>query len=114
ISLVLMLTLWGTPFLYNGEEIGMTDIYLGETGQFRDMLGVWYYNTAIAQLGATLEEALAHANRIGRDKCRTPMQWTNAPNAGFCPPDVDPWLPVNPNYTHGINVTDRLKDPDSL
>lgn len=114
ISLVLMLTLWGTPFLYNGEEIGMTDIYLGETGQFRDMLGVWYYNTAIAQLGATLEEALAHANRIGRDKCRTPMQWTNAPNAGFCPPDVDPWLPVNPNYTHGINVTDQLKDPDSL
>lgn len=114
ISLVLMLTLWGTPFLYNGEEIGMTDMYLGESGQFRDMLGVWYYNTAITQFGATLEEALAYANRIGRDKCRTPMQWTNVPNAGFCPPDVDPWLPVNPNYVHGINVADQLKDPDSL
>ena len=42
------------------------------------------------------------------------MQWTNVPNAGFCPPDVDPWLPVNPNYIHGINVADQLKDPDSL
>ena len=114
ISLVLMLTLRGTPFLYNGEEIGMTDMYLGEIGQFRDMLGVWYYNTAITQLGATSKEAHAQANRIGRDKCRTPMQWTNAPNAGFCPPDVDPWLPANPNYIHGINVADQLKDPDSL
>ena len=112
--LALMLTLRGTPFLYDGEEIGMTDMYLGEIDQFRDKLGVWYYNMTIAQLGATLEEALAHANRAGRDKCRTPMQWTNGANAGFCPPDAEPWLPVNPNYACGINVADQLKHPDSL
>ncbi len=114
ISLALMLTLRGTPFLYNGEEIGMTDIYLEEIKQFRDRRAIWYYNTAIARPGTTLEEALAYANQASRDKSRTPMQWNNTPNAGFCPPDIEPWLPINPNYTSGINVDDQLNDPDSL
>ena len=114
ISLALMLTLRGTPFLYNGEEIGMTDMYLKEIKQFRDSKAIWYYNTAIARPGATLEEALAYTNQASRDKSRTPMQWHNNPNAGFCPPDIEPWLPVNPNYTSGINVADQLNNPDSL
>jgi alpha-glucosidase len=51
---------------------------------------------------------------MGRDKCRTPMQWSNAANAGFSPPGVQTWLPVNPNYAQGVNVADELVDPDSL
>jgi len=114
ISLALMLTLRGTPFLYYGEEIGMTDMYLEAIEQFRDKKAIWYYDTAIAQPGATLKDALAYANQSSRDKSRTPMQWTDAPNAGFCPSDIDPWLPVNPNHASGINVADQLNHPSSL
>jgi alpha-glucosidase len=114
IGLVLMLTLKGTPFLYNGEEIGMTDLILKDIHQFRDMLGVWAYETEIEQLDSSPEAALIYAARHTRDKCRTPMQWANQPNGGFCPPDVQPWLPVNSNYAEGVNVEDQQQDPDSL
>jgi alpha-glucosidase len=114
ISLALMLTLRGTPFLYNGEEIGMTDLLLDDLAQFRDTWGVWLYRAAIEERGASAEEALALAARFTRDRCRTPMQWTNAPNAGFSPAGVQTWLPVNPNYAQGVNVADQLGDPESL
>lgn len=112
--LALMLTLKGTPFLYNGEEIGMTDLRLSDIHQFRDMMGIWAYQTEIEQFGSSPEAALIYAARHTRDKCRTPMQWANQPNAGFCPAEVSPWLPVNPNYREHINVADQLTDPDSL
>ena len=114
LHLALMLTLRGTPFLYNGEEIGMTDLELADISQFRDNVGVWVYHTAINELGLPPAEALAYANRFGRDKCRTPIQWANAPNGGFSPAGVQTWLPVNPNYAQGVNVADQLDDPDSL
>ncbi len=114
LSLALMLSLKGTPFLYNGEEIGMTDLLLADVRQFRDMLGVWLYETEVEQFGASLETALVDAARLTRDKCRTPMQWANQVNAGFCPPGIIPWLPVNPNYIEGVNVADQVDDPDSL
>ena len=114
LSLALMLTLRGTPFLYYGEEIGMTDLNLEDISQFRDQLGIWLYNAALNELELSPEEALQRARRLTRDKCRTPMQWANAPNAGFCPADVQPWLPVNLNYAQGVNVKDQLKDSDSL
>jgi alpha-glucosidase len=114
LSLALMLTLRGTPFLYYGEEIGMTDLPLENVGHFRDNLGVWVYHTAVNELGLSPAEALAYANLLGRDKCRTPMQWANARNAGFSPAGVQTWLPVNPNYAQGVNVADQLDDPGSL
>jgi alpha-glucosidase len=114
LSAALVLTLAGTPFLYNGEEIGMTDLLLDDVGQFRDLLGLQLYQLAHAELGLPAELAVAHAARHGRDKCRTPMQWTPAPHAGFCPPGVQPWLPVNPNAAHGVNVADQDTDPTSL
>lgn len=114
LSLALMLTLKGTPFLYNGEEIGMTDLLLTDIRQFKDMAGVWTYNMEIDLLGTPPEEAIVHAARAGRDRCRTPMQWSNAPNAGFCPAGVTPWLSVNPDYGRGVNVEDQLAKPDSL
>jgi alpha-glucosidase len=114
LSLALVLTLRGTPFLYNGEEIGMTDFMLTDLRQFRDNLGVWAYHALIEFLQATPEAALKQAAQLGRDKCRTPMQWANAPNAGFSPAGVETWLPVNPNYAQGVNVADQLAQPDSL
>lgn len=114
LSLALMLTLRGTPFLYYGEEIGMTDLMLEDISQFRDQLGIWLYHAALSELGFSPQEALLRARQLTRDKCRTPMQWTNATNADFCPPGVQPWLPVNPNYAQGVNVKDQLHDKDSL
>jgi len=114
ISLALMLTLRGTPFLYYGEEIGMTDFLLEDVNQFRDNLGVWFYQSGIKESGWSPEQAIAIAARFGRDKCRTPMQWSSAPNAGFSPEGVKTWLPLNPNYAEDINVARQQDDPDSL
>lgn len=114
LSAALMLTLRGTPFLYYGEEIGMTDFLLHDVHQFRDMLGIIMYRVETEVLGTPPVEAVVYAARFGRDKCRTPMQWANAPNAGFSPPGVQTWLPVNPSYAQGVNVADELADPDSL
>jgi alpha-glucosidase len=114
LSLALILTLRGTPFLYYGEEIGMTDLILEDISQFKDRLGIWFYEAEKHDLGVSDIAALRQASELTRDKCRTPMQWENAPNAGFCPSKVEPWLPVNPNYSKGINVKDQSEDKDSL
>ena len=114
LSLALMLTLRGTPFLYNGEEIGMTDYLLEDITDFQDLVGMWFYHLLRDVAGLPAEQAVLAANQRGRDKCRTPVQWANAPHGGFCPPDVEPWLPVNPNYAKGINVADQVDDPDSM
>lgn len=118
LSLALMLTLRGTPFLYYGEEIGMTDHLLKSIDQFRDPLGIWQYHTEVETYGVQPEDALLFAAQLTRDKNRTPMQWQNAPNAGFSPeglPEgVRTWLPVNPNYARGVNVQQQVDDPASL
>ncbi len=114
LSLALMLTLRGTPFLYNGEEIGMTDYLLEDIADFQDLMGMWFYHLLRDVAGLPADQAVLAANQRGRDKCRTPFQWANAPHGGFCPPDVEPWLPVNPNYAQGVNVADQQDDPDSM
>jgi alpha-glucosidase len=78
------------------------------------MLGVSRYQAEIKELGTPQAEALAYAARFSRDRCRTPMQWSARANAGFSPPDVQTWLPVNSNYTLGVNVASQLADPASL
>jgi alpha-glucosidase len=113
LHLALMLTLRGTPFLYNGEEIGMTDLPMDDIDQFRDNPATWLYHSEIED-GAPPDRALAFAAHVTRDKCRTPMQWANAPNGGFSPAGVQTWLPVNPNYGQGVNVAEQLDDPGSL
>ena len=114
LSVALMLTLRGTPFLYNGEEIGMTDLLLADVHQFRDPLGIWAYQTETEVLRTPSDQAVVYAARFARDKNRTPMQWSDAPNAGFSPSGVQTWLPVNPNYAHGVNVASQLAAPNSL
>ena len=112
-ALALMLTLRGTPFLYNGEEIGMTDYRLTDIDLFRDPPAVWFYNAIVAD-GLPPGEALVLAADASRDRCRTPMQWSNAANAGFSPAGVQTWLPINPNYAQGINVAEQQDDPNSM
>lgn len=114
LHLALLLTLKGTPFLYNGEEIGMTDLELTDLSQIRDTAALGQYRRLTERLGKAPAEALQVVLKTTRDRCRSPMQWSNAPNAGFSPPEVQPWLPVNANYALGINVADQDQDPDSL
>ena len=112
-AVALMLTLRGTPFLYNGEEIGMSDYRLTDIDLLRDPPAVWFYHAVIAD-GTSPEEALILAADASRDRCRTPMPWSNAANAGFSPEGVTPWLPLNPNYAQGINVADQQNDRESM
>jgi len=114
LSLALMLTLKGTPFLYNGEEIGMTDTLITDPAQLRDTVAIWYYNSLVNDLNVDPAEAARSVASMTRDKNRTPMQWSNQPNGGFSPAGVGTWLPVDPNYAEGINATDQQQDPNSL
>ena len=114
LHLALVLTLRGTPFLYNGEELGMTDTLLTDISQFRDTMGTWHYHNMVDELGVDPAEALRRAAAMTRDKNRTPMQWSAAANAGFCPEGVSPWLPVNPDFARGVNAAAEEADPGSL
>ena len=69
---------------------------------------------ATNEMGVSADEVLPVVAEANRDRCRTPVQWENAPNAGFSPPDVTTWLPVNPNFASGTNVAIQLEDPSSL
>lgn len=113
LSLALMLTLRGTPFLYNGEEIGMSNAVFTDISQLRDTLALRQYDVAV-QAGLPEAQAAALVCAHTRDRCRTPVQWENALNGGFSPADVETWLLVNPNYAEGINVAEQLDDPDSM
>jgi alpha-glucosidase len=91
----------------------MSDYRLTDIGLFRDPPAVWYYNGQIAD-GMAPAEVLLMAADYSRDRCRTPMQWSNRPNAGFSPEGIQTWLPVNPNYAQGINVAEQQNDPESM
>ena len=112
-SAALMLTLRGTPFLYNGEEIGMSDFHLTDIHDFVDPPSIMYYHQEVAN-GMPEAEALRRASKDTRDRCRTPFHWDRTPNAGFSPEGVRTWLPVNPNYAQGVNVADQINNPGSL
>ncbi len=114
LNAALVLTMKGTSFLYNGEEIGMTDYMLTDISQVKDTMGSWYYHTIVTEMGVHPEEAMFRTAEMTRDKNRTPMQWSAEPNADFSPNDVKSWLPINPNHKEGINVHDQEKNPSSL
>jgi len=114
LNAALVLTLRGTPFLYNGEEIGMTDLVITDPLKLKDTMASWYYERLVREFKVDPSEAALRAGHLSRDKNRTPMQWKNAPNGGFCPETVEPWLPVNPNYADGISVSDQIGDPNSM
>lgn len=100
----------GTPFIYQGEEIGMTNVGFERIDQFRDLETLRHYAEKIAA-GMTPEAFIAGANSNGRDNARTPMQWTDGPQAGFT--TATPWIEVNPNHDR-INVVADRADPDGI
>jgi alpha-glucosidase len=113
LALATILTLPGTPVIYNGEEIGMTDYPPQNEDQVRDYLALVVRD--IEREHGTDEASIWESiKRLSRDRCRTPVQWENAPNGGFSPSKVKPWLPVNPNYAKGINVAEQDEQTDSL
>ena len=100
----------GTPFVYQGEELGMTDIHLDSIDDYNDIDTRNAYNLELLS-GKTEAEAFRFATALSRDNARTPMQWSAAPNSGFT--TGKPWLQVNPNHTV-INAESQLADDKSI
>ena len=100
----------GTPYIYQGEEIGMTNCPISTIDEVDDIESINMYNERLDQ-GYTKEAIIESINAKGRDNARTPMQWDNSANAGFT--TGTPWLHVNPNYPE-INVEQSLADEDSV
>ena len=101
----------GTPYIYQGEELGMTNMHFPSISDYRDIDTLNTYREMTEQRGLTHEDMMARIHRHSRDNARTPMQWTDGPNAGFT--GGTPWLGVNPNHT-SINAAAQVDDPDSV
>lgn len=101
----------GTPFIYQGQEIGMTNIGLPEIEMYDDISTKNIYNL-FRKLGFSDKKTMEIAKYASRDNARTPVQWTAGKNAGFTDADK-PWFWINPNYKE-INVEAAEKDPDSI
>lgn len=100
----------GTPFVYQGQEIGMTNYYLDDINDYVDISTVNVYNIAKHIVGK--KKAFNMAHYASRDNARTPVQWSPEKNAGFTTAEK-PWFGINPNYER-INVADQEKDPQSI
>ena len=99
----------GTPYIYQGEEIGMTNAHFTDISQYRDIESLNYYNL-MKRKGKPEEEIYESLRRKSRDNSRTPMQWDDTENAGFS--EAEPWISVIPNYKE-INTLDR-EDENSI
>ncbi|WP_419892879.1 glycoside hydrolase family 13 protein [Oceanobacillus kimchii] len=100
----------GTPFIYQGQEIGMTNVHYSSIDDYDDVDAKNLYEEMIHE-GASSKEVLEIIWKTGRDNSRTPMQWNSSQNGGFT--SGNPWLKVNDNYTN-INVEQELNDVDSI
>ena len=100
----------GTPFVYQGQEIGMINFRPDSIDEYRDVQTIWNYNNKA--LNKTEEERLHRQWRSARDSARTPVQWSSEKNAGFTTAET-PWMRVNPNYTW-LNAAQQEEDPDSI
>lgn len=107
---ILLHLMKGTPYIFQGEEIGMTNHPISDISEANDIETVNLYHERLEQ-GYSKEEILKSINTKGRDNARTPIQWDSSANAGFT--TSEPWIHVNPNYKD-INVEAALKDPESI
>ena len=105
-----ILTMRGTPYCYNGDELGMTNIKFDKIDDYRDVAALNSYQLVKSQ-GGSLPAYLKSLKRFSRDNSRTPFQWDATANAGFT--TGKPWLKINPNYTT-INEAAEDKDPASV
>ena len=100
----------GTPFIYQGQEIGMLNWKPESPDMYEDVQTIWEYKNHAT--GKSDEKRLKRLWRSSRDSARTLVQWDNSPNAGFTTSE-NPWFHVNPNYVD-INVAQQEEDPDSI
>ena len=108
---ILLHLMRGTPYIYQGEEIGMTNYPFRTLEELNDIESLNYAKETLEK-GVSLEVIMDQICQVGRDNARTPMQWDESKNAGFSTADKT-WLPVNPNYKD-INVKSALENPDSI
>lgn len=101
----------GTPYIYQGEEIGMLNAHYPSIEQYRDVESLNYYQILLEK-GKTKEEALAILSARSRDNSRTPMQWTGEKYGGFS--KAEPWLPMSAAFRNEITVEAQQKDQDSI
>ncbi|MEM6380395.1 MAG: alpha-amylase family glycosyl hydrolase, partial [Bacteroidota bacterium] len=107
---MLTLTLRGTPCIYQGSEIGMTNVAFPSLDDYRDVETLNTYKNYQDE-GKDLDELLKIVHIQGRDNVRTPFQWDASANGGFT--DGEPWIKSNPNYTK-INAQAEMSNPDSV
>jgi len=101
----------GTPYVYQGEELGMTNIYFDKLEDYRDIESINYFEEFTESGLMTPEHMMKCLMLRSRDNARTPMQWDDSKQAGFT--EGEPWIKVNPNYKK-INAAQQLEDPDSV
>ena len=101
----------GTPYIYQGEELGMTNVYFDKLEDYRDIESINAFHQYVDNGLVKAEDMMRYLKEISRDNARTPMQWDDSKNAGFT--DGTPWINVNPNYKE-INAKAALADPDSV
>ena len=101
----------GTPYVYQGEELGMTNIYFTKLEDYRDIEVFNAWKQWVGSGRVHPQDMLRWIGKISRDNARTPMQWNKQPNAGFTA--GTPWIKVNPNYL-AVNAEDEMADPDSV
>ena len=101
----------GTPYVYQGEELGMTNCPFNKLENLRDLESINAFHELTEQGKISEEDMLAAINYKGRDNARTPMQWDDSAYAGFS--TAEPWIMVNPNYTK-INAKDQVSREDSV
>jgi len=105
-----LLTLRGTPYIYQGEEIGMTNVAFDTIEDYRDLSTIFTYHSEVGN-GVASEDILGRIHSFSRDNARTPMQWDASENAGFT--KGTPWIKVNSNYKE-INVAEAEADNGSI
>ena len=108
----MILTLRGTPYLYEGDELGMTNYPFKTLADFNDIAVKNAYKAKVETGKIPAAAFLAFEARVGRDNARTPMQWDDSAEAGFTT-GTHPWLAVNPNYKE-INAAQEESDPASV
>jgi oligo-1,6-glucosidase len=101
----------GTPYVYQGDELGMANGPFAAIGDFRDIQALNYYAQAAARGDVDLAALLRAMNKMSRDQARTPVQWDASPNAGFT--TGTPWIAVNPDYVR-VNAAAEVGQPGSV
>lgn len=104
-------TLQGTPFIFQGEELGMTNVPFNTIEEYRDIETLHWYKEQASSGELNSQDLMDRIRRKSRDNARTPMQWDSSRNAGFS--TGRPWIAVNPNYPE-INAEQQMHDPSSV